>query len=80
MEVLDIARWADDFPTRRGMSRDERMSLPNDAFIFAPHDPNIHIALVDDVVTTGSTLLSLSKAALAHGITVTRAFAVAFAS
>jgi predicted amidophosphoribosyltransferase len=79
LEALDIARWSADFPTRMGMSGDERASLPEDAFVFAAHEP-VRVALVDDVVTTGSTLLRLSQAAGRHGITVADAFAVAFAS
>ncbi|MBK8048422.1 MAG: ComF family protein [Anaerolineales bacterium] len=50
-----------------GLSIDERKANVEDAFVASPQCNGLHILLVDDVYTTGSTLTACARAARAAG-------------
>ena len=54
-------------PTQHDSSRAIRQSLPMSTFKFKGHSLN-HIALIDDVVTTGTTMQVMAKVCLRAGV------------
>ena len=73
----DRARWAQDVPARAGLGRAERMALRPEAFDVPEDLRGLRVALVDDVCTTGSTLVCLASACRAAGARVAGAFTFA---
>lgn len=61
--------------TQTGLSRIERLSAP--VFVASPATSNKSILLIDDVVTTGATLLSCGHTLLAQGAVKVQMAAVA---
>jgi predicted amidophosphoribosyltransferase len=80
VEVLNVARWEIDVPSRAGASLAERFSLTPDSFGFDLDISNLRVGFVDDVCTTGTTLSCLARAAHAQGAKVVGAFVVAGSS
>jgi ComF family protein len=62
--------------TQRGLSRAGRAANVQDAFVVR-HPPAQHIAVVDDVMTTGATAESISQALCAAGTTKLEIWVVA---
>ena len=79
IEVSNAARWALDVPTRAGMRRRERLALSSEAFAFDEGLSGRRVSLVDDVSTTGTTLICLAETASEAGVEVAGAFVVAHA-
>ena len=75
--VRSLARWSCDVPVRTRLSREERRALCADAFAVSPEADGLKVGLVDDVCTTGTTLLRLASACSAAGARVETAFVVA---
>lgn len=55
-------------PPQTGLPRKERLSNLKGAFVVEPLQGIRHLALIDDVVTTGTTLNSLAQVFLASGV------------
>lgn len=75
--VRSLARWSCDVPVRTRLSREERKKLSTEAFDVTLEANGLKVGLVDDVCTTGTTLLRLASACSAAGARVEMAFVVA---
>lgn len=53
---------SDDTVSQQGLSRSERLTNLNDAFIMTQTPPVSHLLLFDDVATTGASLQALARA------------------
>mgnify|MGYP002623367308 CR=1 FL=1 len=80
IEVLDAACWAMDLPRRASLSMSERFEMPLDSFKIVKDISGLRIALVDDVCTTGITLLRLARACEDAGAEVVCAYTLCSAS
>jgi ComF family protein len=65
---LDLARRLRNTRSQTGLSRDEREANVADAFVAEPAAAGLRLLLVDDVVTTGATLLSLASSFVRVGV------------
>lgn len=63
----DALRRVRHTPPQRDLSRRERQQNLHQAFILNTRDLPEHVALVDDVITTGSTLAELTRLLVSHG-------------
>lgn len=79
IKILDAAKWSRVMPRRVGLSAKDRMKLSTDAFkILRDIDlTGLNVALVDDVCTTGTTLLRLSEVCEISGANVKCAYTLA---
>lgn len=75
--VRSLARWSCDVPVRTRLSREERKKLSAGVFDVESEANGLRVGLVDDVCTTGTTLLRLASACSAAGARVEMAFVVA---
>ena len=75
--VRSLARWSSDVPARTRLSRAERRELRTEDFVVASDVRGLRVGLVDDVCTTGTTLLRLASACTAAGARVEAAFVLA---
>ena len=80
IEIYDVAEWSRKIPNRAGLNAAERMKLKSDAFIISEDIKNLNIAVVDDVCTTGMTLLRFSQACEKSGGHVAGAYTLATVS
>ncbi len=77
MEAADAARWTRCVPHRAGLSMAERLTLRPDDFTIPRELKGLRVALIDDVCTTGATLVRLASACEAAGVTVIGAYTAA---
>lgn len=64
-------------PDQIGQTAAQRRQNLKDAFAVSPRIAGLHIALLDDVMTTGATLEELARACKAAGATTVEAWAIA---
>lgn len=79
VEILNAAVWSKIIPRRVGLNAIERMSLEDDAFA-VKNDcdlKNKTAALIDDVCTTGTTLLKLRNVLEKAGANILSAYTLA---
>ena len=77
IRIFNGCEWAYVMPSRAGLSAEERMNLKSDAFIVPKNIKGLKIAIVDDVCTTGMTLLKFSQACEEKGARVIYAYSLA---
>ncbi len=77
MKILDSACWTRETPTRAGMNAQERAKLAKDSFMINDNIDGLRIALVDDVCTTGITLMRLAEVCRDSGANVKYAYTLA---
>ena len=63
--------------SQQQLRRSERQNNLEDAFALAQPIPYRHVALVDDVMTTGSTVNAIARHLIAHGVLSIRVWAIA---
>ncbi|MBQ9419940.1 MAG: ComF family protein [Synergistaceae bacterium] len=80
LEIFHGAAWSSEIPNRAGLNAHERMKLKSDAFIIANSIKNFNVAIIDDVCTTGMTLLRFSQACEFVGARVVGAYTLAAVS
>ena len=80
IKVFQAASWSREIPTRAGMNAQERQKLAKDSFIITSGIKNLRIALVDDVCTTGITLMRLAEVCRDSGAKVDYAYTLATVS
>lgn len=73
----NLARRIRATPDQIGQSRAQRQKNLHGAFVVDPRMAGKHIALLDDVMTTGATLSELARAARRAGATKIEAWAIA---
>ena len=61
IKVLECSKWSYVMPVRAGMTIEERRKLKKDAFKITREIKNYKIAIIDDVCTTGLTILRFSE-------------------
>ncbi len=77
INVIEPARWAKIIPNHAGLNAVERRRLSKDAFKIAEDIAGLRIAIVDDVCTTGTTLLRLAQVCGDSGAKVKCAYTLA---
>ena len=77
IKISDCSKWSKIVPRRAGLDAKERMKLNYDSFRITENIKNLRIVIVDDVCTTGTTLLRFSEACRRSGADVVKAFTLA---
>ena len=77
IKILDCAEWTYVMPPRAGMNLEERKKLKSDAFKITKNIKNYNIAIIDDVCTTGLTLLRFSEVLEKSGANIICAYTLA---
>lgn len=72
--VMDGLEWSRSFPSQVGRNAFERRALPRDAFCWKGPRIEGPVLLVDDVFTTGTTLIRAAEALNGAGISVRGAY------
>ena len=67
IKIFDEAEWSREMPRRAGLNATERMKLKSDSFIIPQNIHGLNVAIIDDVCTTGMTLLRFSQACKSSG-------------
>ncbi|MBQ6774656.1 MAG: ComF family protein [Synergistaceae bacterium] len=80
IEVMNPARWTKVIPNHAGLNAIERKKLSKDAFRISRDINNLSLVLVDDVCTTGTTLLRLAQVCRDSGARVKCAYTLATVS
>ena len=80
IEIFDGVEWSREMPRRAGLNASERMNLSSDAFFVPKNIHGLNIAIIDDVCTTGITLLRLSQACRYKGANIIGAYTLASVS
>ena len=80
IEIFDGVQWSREMPRRAGLNAAERMKLKSDSFIIPKNIHGLNIAIIDDVCTTGMTLLRFSQACEYKGAHVVGAYTLATVS
>lgn len=80
IKIFDGAKWSYEMPRRAGLEASERMKLKTDAFIIPKSIHGLNVSIIDDVCTTGMTLLRFSQACEHKGAHVTGAYTLATVS
>ena len=76
IKVIEAAEWANEIEHRVGLNAQERMKLKADDFRIIRDVSGLRVSVVDDVCTTGTTLLRLSEALRDHGAIIVCAYAL----
>ena len=76
IKVIEAAEWANEIEHRVGLNAEERMKLKADDFRIIHDVSGLRVSVVDDVCTTGTTLLRLSEALRDHGAIIVCAYAL----
>ena len=76
IKVIEAAEWANEIEHRVGLNAQERMKLKADDFRIIHDVSGLRVSVVDDVCTTGTTLLRLSEALRDHGAIIVCAYAL----
>ena len=77
IKILECSKWSYIMPARAGMNLTERKKLKSDAFTITKEISNYNIAIIDDVCTTGLTLLRFSEVLKNHGANIICAYTLA---
>ena len=77
VKILDAAIWSKIVPRRVGLNATERKLLSDDVFKIILDVKNTNAAIVDDVCTTGTTLLRLKQALENSGAKILKAYTLA---
>mgnify|MGYP002626132091 CR=1 FL=1 len=80
IRIFDGAEWSREITNRAGLNASERMKLKSDAFIIPENIHALNVAIIDDVCTTGMTLLRFSEACGRKGAHVIGAYTLATVS
>ena len=80
IKIFYGAQWAKEIPNRAGLNANERMKLKSDAFTIPKNIKGLKFAIIDDVCTTGMTLLRFSQACENSGGRVIGAYTLATVS
>ena len=80
IKVIEAVEWANEIEHRVGLNAHERMKLRADDFRIKHDVSGLRVSVVDDVCTTGATLLRLSEALEKSGAIVVCAYALAAVS
>ncbi len=80
VKIFDGCEWSRVMPSRAGLNAKERMKLQSDAFIVPENIEGLNVVIVDDVCTTGFTLLRFSDAIKHSGGNVIFAYTLATVS
>ena len=64
-------------PGQSGLSADQRADNVREAFAYAPRIEYRHVAIVDDIVTTGSTVSEIARLLHRHGVEYVEVWALA---
>ena len=80
IKVIEAAEWANEIEHRVGLNAHERMKLKADDFRITHDVHGLRVSVVDDVCTTGATLLRLSEALEKAGANVVCAYALSVVS
>ena len=80
ISIFDGVEWSREMPNRAGLNAAERMKLKSDSFIIPQNIHGLNIAIIDDVCTTGMTLLRLSQACEYKGANIVGAYTLATVS
>ena len=80
IEIFHGVEWSREMPNRAGLRASERMKLKTDAFIIPKNIHGLNVAVIDDVCTTGMTLLRFSQACEYKGAHVAGAYTLATVS
>lgn len=76
IKVIEAAEWATEIEHRVKLNASERMKLRADDFRIIHDVSGLRVSVVDDVCTTGATLLRLSEALRKRGAKVVCAYAL----
>ena len=77
IKILECSKWSYVMPARAGMNLDERRKLKSDAFTITKEIKGYNVAIIDDVCTTGLTLLRFSEVLKNSGANVIKAYTLA---
>ena len=80
IKIFHGAKWSRVMPNRAGLNAEERMKLKSDAFIIPKNIHGLKIAIIDDVCTTGVTLLRFAQACEHKGAHIIGAYTLATVS
>ena len=80
ISIFNGVQWSREMPNRAGLNAVERMKLKSDDFIVPKNIHGLNIAIIDDVCTTGMTLLRLSQACGYKGAHIAGAYTLATVS
>ncbi|MBR6901768.1 MAG: ComF family protein [Synergistaceae bacterium] len=80
IKIFNGVEWAYAMPNRAGLKAEERMKLKSNAFIIPKKIKALRVAIIDDVCTTGMTLLRFSQACEHKGAYVVGAYTLATVS
>lgn len=80
IKVIEAAEWAVEIEHRVKLNASERMKLRADDFRIIHDVSGLRVSVVDDVCTTGATLLRLSEALRNHGAIIVCAYALSMVS
>jgi len=72
-----VIRRVRDTPPQQNLSRSDRLSNLKNAFIVDHSVQNLHLAIVDDVITTGATVSEIASLLLSRGAEKIEIFAIA---
>ena len=77
IKILECSKWSYVMPARAGMNLDERRKLKSDAYTITKEIKGYNVAIIDDVCTTGLTLLRFSEVLKNSGANVIKAYTLA---
>ncbi len=80
IRVIEAAEWTNEIKHRVGLNAQERMKLRADDFRITHDVSGLRVSVIDDVCTTGATLLRLSEALEKSGAIVVCAYALSAVS
>ena len=80
IKVIEAAEWTNEIKHRVGLNAHERMKLRAEDFRITHDVSGLRVSVIDDVCTTGATLLRLSEALEKAGAIVVCAYALAAVS
>ena len=80
IDVMTPARWTKVVPSHAGLNAADRKKLSKDAFRISRNIRNLSLVLIDDVCTTGTTLLRLAQVCRDSGARVKCAYTLATVS
>ena len=76
IKCFEVAQWKNTVSRQAGLSVTDRISMISDVFLITKDITGLKIALVDDVCTTGTTLIRLARACREAGAIVEYAYTV----
>ncbi|MBR0168314.1 MAG: ComF family protein [Synergistaceae bacterium] len=79
IEMIDAAQWTKEIPRHALQAMKERREMPHDVFRITENIRGLKVALVDDVFTTGTTILRLCEACEKAGAFVVCGYTIASA-